>query len=151
MKFNENGLRPGEEVLAVATFCPENSFKKAYTRGAVGGGLFGALLTKKLEKNIDEKADVLTESEMSKSFPDGQLYVAVTNMRIILYGQNSLTEKFQGIVKEYSLGDLHVIDIIPYKLTKKVTVQFKDGGQKNFDVHWTMDMDNFRQVTDRYA
>ena len=137
-KFKENGLRPGEEVIAAITVHPENSFIKAYSRGAVGGGLLGALLTRRIERSVDDKAEVLPESALSGDFPDGDTNIAVTNMRIVAYKQVATKNEPQGIVREYGLGEVLIIDVVPFKLTKKVKLQFKDGGKKNFDVHWTM-------------
>jgi len=118
------GLLPGEEVLAACTTNAKGSMKRMAIMGGIGGAV-GAGIAAASDRKKDG-GDVAVDS-MAARYPGSQLFLVVTDRRMLATTVGAMSGKPKELVAEWSRDELSSIEVERGKLASTVTITFADG------------------------
>ena len=112
------GIPDDEEILAACMANP---------RGTVGamalGGLAGAAIRSKVDKNAAEAAD----GGLAGTWPGGRNMLAITSKRLVLCNMSTMSGKPTEISASWPHGDIALIQVEKAKTAYPFSVVFDDG------------------------
>ncbi len=115
------GLRPGEEVLAACTTNPTGTVKRM---AAVQlGGIVGAAIAARGDKATEGPA----EDSMAAAFPEGRLFLFVTDQRLMAASVSTMSGNPKELVAEWPRSSVASIEVAKGKLALPMTITFGDG------------------------
>ena len=116
-------LLPGEEVIAACPIQPVGSFGKQVSISAIGG-VAGIAIASRMGKGDNTSDDTGT---LADSFPGGNLILAVTDQRIIAFGQSSMSGNPKSIAAEWQRDQVKSMSLEKKKMTFLAQLTFADG------------------------
>ena len=116
------GILPGEVVEAGCTTNPSGTMKKMLAKelgGALGSAVAG--------RNVDEDDTVDPESGMAADFPEGQHFLVLTNLRVLVTSLSALTGSPKEIVAQWPREHVLGLDAEDGRMAVPLTIAFSDG------------------------
>jgi hypothetical protein len=146
-KHRSADLHPGETVEGAVFAQPPGSVGRQVAFG-VGGVAGGAIASKMAGKRAEghEGAD---ESGMAESFPAGNVVLAVTPNRFLVFGHSKMSGKPTELEAEYSLDQIHEIALDKRKMHFSMVLRFVDDSVVDLDVVKTAKPSDFVDVFTR--
>lgn len=108
-----------EPVLAACTTNPSGTMKRMLSREL--GGVAGAAMAGSTKEATD------ADSGMASDFPNGQNFLALTDVRLIVMSSSAMSGKPKEIVAEWPRAEVVDIQVEPGKLSAPLSIAFSDG------------------------
>jgi hypothetical protein len=132
VKDKSGELRAGEQYLGALYAQPPGSFGRSV--GFAAGGLIGSAVAARAQKKREEELDGTQESGIAASFPEGNVVMAVTGQRLLVFGHGALKGNPTDLRAEYPLGDLHQMALEKRRAHSSLKVTFSDSSVRDLDV-----------------
>ena len=113
------GLHPGEEVLGGCTTNPSGTMKRMLAR-ELGGAVASALSSR-------GGSEAPADGGMAASFPQGQSFVCLTDLRMIVTNVSTMTGSPKAIVTEYPKESVVAIEVEKGLAAMPLNIAFSDG------------------------
>ncbi len=94
------------------------------------GGLVGAAIAGKVQKNRSEASELVTDSGLAAEWPEHPVVVGLTGRRMILWSHSQMSGKPKEKVGEIPLEQVARFDVEKNKATYAATIHFSDGTAK---------------------
>ncbi|MGI9607790.1 MAG: hypothetical protein ACR2P0_16805 [Acidimicrobiales bacterium] len=112
------GIGPDETILAACTTNPAGTMKRMMAR-ELGGAIASAA--------AGSTAAIATGGGLAETFPNGQMFVAVTSRRVLVAKMNALTGKPKELTAQYPREQVTDIIVDKGRLAAPFTIVFADG------------------------
>jgi hypothetical protein len=132
VKDKSGELRADEQYLGAAYAQPAGAFGRSV--GFAAGGLLGGAVAARSQKKREEELDGAHESGIAASFPNGNVVMAVTGQRLLVFGHGALKGKPTDLRAEYPLSDVHRMALEKRRGHSSLKVTFSDNSVRDFDV-----------------
>ncbi len=116
------GIGADEQVLAACTTNPSGTMTRMMAKEL--GGVLGAIAADRRQAGQDDAEQV---SGLSDRFPTGQLYLVVTDRRLLTFSVAAMSGKPKELKAEWPIGEVLGITTEPGKLAVPMAVAFADG------------------------
>ena len=100
------------------------------TSGMIGrqaGGLIGAAVASKMQKNKAEASTLATDTGIAAEWPEKPVVVGLTGRRLLLWSHSQMSGKPKELIGEIDLDRVAGIDVEKKKATFDTTIRFTDG------------------------
>jgi len=125
-------LRPDEQYLAATYAQPAGSFARSVGFGA--GGLVGAAVAGRSGKKRKEELGGADEAGAAAGFPDGNVVMALTAQRLLVFGHGALKGNPTDLLAEMPLGEVHEMTLEKRRAHSSLKIRFSDNSVRDFDV-----------------
>lgn len=123
------GLLPGEQVEAACTTNPKGSVKRmAFTQSA---GLIGAAVAAATDRKSSDGDVELAADALAARYPGGQLFLIVTDQRVLATKVAAMSGKPKELVAEWRRDEVVSIEVEKGKLALPMSIAFSDGSVVN--------------------
>jgi len=131
-KDKSGELRPEEKYLGALYAQPAGSFGRSV--GFAAGGLLGGAVAARSQKKREAELGGAQESGIAATFPSGNVVMAVTGQRMLVFGHGAMKGNPTDLLAEYPLADVHRIGLEPRKAHSSMKLTFSDNSVLDFDV-----------------
>lgn len=125
-------LHPGETFEGAVFGRPAGSFGRSVAFGV--GGLAGAVISDKVAKKRESEHEGATEAGMAGDFPSGDVVLAVTPMRFLVFKFAQMSGKPKELLVEYPLEQVTGITQEARKMHRSLQIRFADDSLVDLDV-----------------
>jgi hypothetical protein len=131
MKHCSSDLHPGETVEGAVFAQPAGSFGKQVAFGV--GGVVGSAVAGKVAKKRAGEHEGADDGGTAASFPAGDVVLAVTANRFLVFGHAKMSGKPKELKAEYSLDQISEITVDKRKMHYSMVVRFSDNSVVDLD------------------
>lgn len=114
------GLHPGEQVLGGCTTNPSGTMKRMLAR-ELGGAVAAAMSAR------GGSGAAPADGGMAKSFPQGQSFVCLTDLRMIVTNVSTMTGSPKAILAEFPKDDVIAVEVEKGLAAMPLNIAFSDG------------------------
>ena len=114
------GLHPGEEVLGGCTTNPSGTMRRMLAR-ELGGAVAAAISSR------GGADDVPTDGGCAAAFPQGQSFVCLTDLRMIVTDVSTMTGSPKSILAEYPKDAVIAVEVEKGLAAMPLNIAFSDG------------------------
>ena len=140
-------LHPGETFEGAVFGRPAGSFGRSVAFGV--GGLAGAVVSEKVARKREGEHEGATETGMASDFPSGDVVLAVTPMRFLVFKFAQMSGKPKELLVEYPLEQVSEIRQEARKMHRSLQICFSDGSLADLDVVKLAKPDEFVEAFER--
>ncbi|MCB2223626.1 MAG: hypothetical protein KQH83_05560 [Actinobacteria bacterium] len=147
VKHCSGDLHPGETVEGATFGRPAGTFGRSVAFGAAGvvGAVAAAGTTAKREAGHEGA----TAEGKAAGFPSGDVVLAVTPMRFLVFGFAQMSGKPKELRAEYPLTEVAGVSQEQRKLHRSLQIRFDDGSLVDLDVVKMARPDDFQAAFER--
>jgi len=125
-------LHPGETVEGAVFGRPAGSFGRSVAFGV--GGLAGAAVSGRATKKRESAHEGATAEGLAADFPPGDVVLAVTPTRFLVFKFAQVSGKPKELLAEYQMGQVTEIVQEKRKMHRSFQIHFSDGSLIDLDV-----------------
>jgi hypothetical protein len=128
-KDKSGALGPGEEYVGAMFAQAAGTVTKTVAYGL--GGVVGGLAAESVQMRRQGEAGA---AGTASGFPPGNVVMAVTGQRFLVFGHSALKGSPTDLLAEYPLSDVHEITLEKRRAHLSMGVRFSDNSVRDFDV-----------------
>lgn len=140
-------LHPGETFAGAVFGRPAGSFGRSVAFGV--GGVAGAVVSDKVAKKREQEHEGATDAGMAAEFPQGDVVLAVTPQRFLVFRFAQMSGKPKELLAEYPVAQVAEIVQEQRKMHRSFQIHFTDGSLADLDVVKMAKPDQFVEAFNR--